>query len=50
MTGGGNEELELPSVAEGAFVRSCRRLSSFGRNLRGVWNTEGADDGGLNMI
>jgi hypothetical protein len=50
MTGGGSDELEVPNVDEGAFARICRRLSSFGRNFRGVWSTEGADAGGLNMI
>jgi hypothetical protein len=36
MTGDGSEELEIPIVDRGVFARSCRRLSSFGRNLRGV--------------
>ena len=30
--------------------RSCRLLSSLGRNLSGVWRTEGAEDGGLKMM
>lgn len=31
-------------------TRSCFRLSSFGRNLSGVWRTDGAEEGGLKMI
>ena len=41
-------------VGPGVFLevasRSCRFLSSFGRNLSGVWRTEGADEGGLKMM
>lgn len=35
---------------EAVAARRALRLSSFGRNLRGVWRTEGADDGGLKMM
>jgi hypothetical protein len=47
------------SGGKGAFVgvsrvavaaRSCRRGSSFGRNLTGVWRTDGPEDGGLKMM
>jgi len=31
-------------------ARSWRRLSSLGRNLRGVWRAEGIEDGGLNIM
>jgi hypothetical protein len=41
----------------GAFVvraavgaRICFRLSSFGRNMRGVCRTDGADEGGLKIM
>lgn len=34
--------------SDGRFAR--RRGSVLGRNLKGVWNTVGADDGGLKMI
>jgi hypothetical protein len=48
--GGGSgvvcDELSFPAVAR----RSCRRLSSFGRNLIGVCRTDGADEGGLKMM
>jgi hypothetical protein len=47
LTRGGSSELEVEAVAS---PKSFRRLSSFGRNINGVWSTEGADAGGLNII
>jgi hypothetical protein len=41
-----SDELSFIAVA----IRSCRRLSSFGRNLIGVCKTDGAEEGGLKMM
>lgn len=38
-------DMSLAAVASNNGLR----LSSFGRNLSGVWRTEGAEEGGLKM-
>lgn len=55
LTGGGSLDpngLRPIVVAEvkGVEVSSWRRLSSLGRKRKGVWRTEGADEGGLKII
>ncbi len=37
-------------VLAAVAARICLRLSSFGRNFRGVWRTDGADDGALKIM
>jgi len=46
MTGGSREDV----VSTPSDARSCFRLSSFGRNMEGVWSTDGADEGGLKIM
>ena len=46
MTGGSRVEGDFAVVA----AKSCFRLSSFGRNMEGVWFIDGADDGGLKTM
>lgn len=37
-------------IRDAVAMRSARRLSSLGRNLTGVWYTDGAAEGGLKMM
>lgn len=46
MTGGSREDV----VSTPSDARSCFRLSSFGRNMEGVWSTDGDDEGGLKIM
>ena len=49
LIGGGSLAAVVARLASVA-ASNCFRLSSFGRNLRGVLNTDGAAEGGLNMM
>ena len=49
VTGGGNRA-GAGATFSAVLARSCRRLSSLGRNLKGVIRGDGAEEGGLKTM